>query len=392
MFGNKAVVRGCMAGVAMLWWTVSSAEAQLRLFHRPCPEPCIEDLTKPPIVDPKKKDAEPVLQPVTTAALGDSFTSVPYMMGDYFGYSAQKVVSVPVTVTVTTTLFNPGLPPSISPTTSTSTTTVQSFQNVIVRDPIVSRAGSGLKVADNESPRPTDRFFFTYNYFHNLNGGGGSAPGSTSTFVIPPPVGQIPTTATIVTTVPSALVPGRAVNVHREMFGFEKTFLGGAGSIGLRLPFFQTDGGDGSFGADDFGDMTFIAKIALFDDVATGSVLSTGLAVTVPTGPAINTIAGDINSTLLQPFIGYIVTAGNFYFQGIHSIVYPTTNNDAKLFFNDFGAGYVIPTGGLFAYVAPNLEAHIATPLNFRDGNDPVFVNDTVTLTGGVHLGLGAGR
>ncbi|MCI0639284.1 MAG: hypothetical protein L0Y72_30035 [Gemmataceae bacterium] len=142
-----------------------------------------------------------------------------------------------------------------------------------------------------------------------------------------------------------------------------------------------------------------ILKFALINDFLTGNVFSAGLAVTAPTGPAIDTIAGDINSTLLQPFFGYIRTFGGFYFQGIHSIVFPTNSEDVTLLFNDLGAGYIFsprPWGEGFgvrglAYVAPNFEVHVATPLNHRDGNGAVVASDFVTLTTGVHLGLGNG-
>src|SRR5262249_14126916 len=70
------------------------------------------------------------------------------------------------------------------------------------RIPVVS--GGAVKIADNESPRPVDRIFLTYNFYDNLNTFG-----------------------------------GRDFDVHREVFGFEKTFLGGDASFGLRVPVLQ---------------------------------------------------------------------------------------------------------------------------------------------------------
>src|SRR5690606_3126784 len=57
-----------------------------------------------------------------------------------------------------------------------------------------------IKLSDNNSPLPRDRVFFDYSYFHNV------------------PTGS------------------RAVNVNRFTPGFEKTFLGGIGSVDIRLP------------------------------------------------------------------------------------------------------------------------------------------------------------
>jgi hypothetical protein len=71
-------------------------------------------------------------------------------------------------------------------------------------------------------------------------------------------------------------------------------------------------------------------------------------------------------------------------------VVIPTDSNDVTLLFNDLGVGYIIPTTGQgLAFVAPNVECHITTPL---DESPVVRISDIVTLTGGVHLGLGQGN
>jgi len=411
MFRTQPWTRACLLSAAACLGTASSAHAQLlRWGHsrpQPCPQPyCIEELAKPPVViDPKApKDAkdpktlppevvpEPTLQPITTAALGDSFTGVPHIMGDFFGYCAERRFFFPVTKTTRIVPAPIDRPPPPPPTNGQPPPAAQQappiiireeiFREVILCDPIVSRAGSGFKVADNASPKPQDRVFFTYNYFDNLRGIGDSAPASVTTRTIP-------NVATVTTTVPGVLVAGRGSNVHRELVGFEKTFLGGDASVELRVPVFQSDGPANSFAADGFGDLTVIGKYAFLNDPF-GNVFSVGLAVTAPTGPEINTIAGDINSTLWQPYFGYIARSGNLYFQGIHSVVIPTDSNDVTLLFNDLGAGYIIPTMGRgLAFVAPNFECHITTPL---DESNVVHISDIVTLTGGVHLGLGQGN
>src|SRR5690606_24805549 len=80
------------------------------------------------------------------------------------------------------------------------------------------------KAAENNSPRPTDRVVFNYNYYANVN-----------TFLLPPGVS------------PTA--------VHRYTAAVEKTFLGGDASVELRLPFLQITG-DPSIEKDSFGDLS----------------------------------------------------------------------------------------------------------------------------------------
>jgi hypothetical protein len=395
--------RTCLAGVVALLAMASQAQAQLFRWHcRPQP-PCIEELTKPPVIGeapsraptpaptpavptpavptpvvPTPAVPEPALAPITTAALGDSFTSVPQIMGDFGGYCARRTVNVPVVSTVVTVINQVDGQPIIT------TERLLTFREVVVCDPIAARAGSGFKVADNESPTPTDRVFFTYNYFNNIGGGeGGSVERSITVTPIP--------TGFVITDLPGATVPSRSRDVHRELFGFEKTFLGGDASVELRLPLFQTNRDD-AFNADDFGDLTVLGKYAFINNPV--NVFSVGLAVTAPTGPAINTIAGDINSTLLQPFFGYIRRSGNFYFQGIHSVVFPTNSEDVNLLFNDLSVGYIFEgRGRALAFFAPNFEVHVTTPLENRNReNAVVHVSDIVTLNTGVHLGLGEGR
>src|SRR5262249_47653896 len=123
------------------------------------------------------------------------------------------------------------------------------------RQPIVS--GGAFRIAENESPRPVDRVFATYNYFGNANTFG-----------------------------------GRDFDLHREVFGFEKTFLGGDASFGLRAPVQQRTGGDGANTIDGFADLSFLFKYAFLNDAETGDVLSAGLVLTIPTGRDVFLIDG----------------------------------------------------------------------------------------------------
>ena len=120
----------------------------------------------------------------------------------------------------------------------------------------------GFKVSENMSPRPQDRFFYNFNYYNNVN-------------------------ATI-----NAYnqVPIEHLKAYRHLFGWEKTFNEGKGSIGLRLPLNTLTADPTMQGLSTptrtaMGNLTVFAKYILEQNPRTGSLASVGLAVTVPTGP-----------------------------------------------------------------------------------------------------------
>jgi hypothetical protein len=183
------------------------------------------------------------------------------------------------------------------------------------------------------------------------------------------------------------------IDVHRETIGFEKTFLGGDASVGLRLPFFQDVGG--GFSEGDPGDLSVRLKYALVNTPE--AVLSTGIAVTAPTGPnptvAILRPGGvleEVHPWQLQPFVGYLWDGGGFYVHGFTSLLAPTDSRDVTVLYNDVGIGYrAYEGGGLLRAVIPTFEVHVNTPLTHRERSDlPRFV-DSVNLTGGGHFLLG---
>lgn len=218
-----------------------------------------------------------------------------------------------------------------------------------------------FKITENESPRPQDRVFGTYNAFFNVN-----------------------------TTDRSAGFP--ETDVHREVVGFEKTFLDGNASIGLRLPILQVRG-DSSIGRDDIGDLSLILKGAIYNDAPSGNVLSVGLVVTVPTGPSFfPTGIPDIHPTLFQPWIGGIYNLGNLYVHGFTSVVIPTDERDVTILFNDIGVGYFVYRDqcGMIRSIVPTVEVHINTPLNHRGLEaTPIGLPEIVDLTSGVTIGFG---
>jgi hypothetical protein len=379
---------------------------------------------KAPDIGPKAPDASPPpspipepqnFQPATSSALGDTQVamSAPNIMGDFAGYSIRKTVFVPVTVlsTVTQTQIKVDTPSSGPAITSTSllstvVTPGRLLVPVSVQVPVVSRAGSGFKIADDDSPIPTDRVFFSYNYFDGLRGQPGISSGTFPTSVVVGPttttfpvVGPAitmttPITTTSVTGVPqSTAVP--QVDLHREVFGFEKTFFGGNASIEVRIPIYQSMNesiSNGGFAGDNFGDVTTVFKYALVNQ--RDRVFSVGLATTFPTGPAIDSDDGSIRAVLFQPFIGFYRGYGDFFVQGFTSLVASTSSQDPTLLFNDYAVGYTLyrsPEGQLLKSVSPVLEIHVTTPLDNHgdDGSGGLIITDIVSFTAGVHFMFG---
>lgn len=118
----------------------------------------------------------------------------------------------------------------------------------------------GFKIADNESPRPQDRVFFSYNYFGD-----------------------------------NSIIRGPIGGIRREVVGFEKTFLDNSSSVDLRLPFDSNPPGGGiDSAAMGDGNLTLRNAILSANSANGGDVFSAGLSVTVPPpGISGNTIAGN---------------------------------------------------------------------------------------------------
>jgi hypothetical protein len=219
---------------------------------------------------------------------------------------------------------------------------------------IVQVGRGAFKISENESPRPQDRVFINFNYFNNLSTFGGPSP-----------------------------------DLYRETFGFEKTFLDGNASFGVRVPVLQKDGSAGGLGIDGFGDVSFLGKFAFLNDRQTGDVLSGGLVVTAPTGR--DPFPGfSLHSTLIQPWVGFIFNDESFYVHGFSAVVVPTDTRDVTFMTNDIGVGYRAYTasGQTISALIPTLEAHVTTPFNHRNSDALVRVPDQVTFTGGLHVGI----
>ena len=122
----------------------------------------------------------------------------------------------------------------------------------------------GFKIADNMSPIPQDRIFYTFNYFNDVN--------KTLNEVFEAPI--------------------KGVMAYRHLFGLEKTIFGGKGSVGFRLPInvvsaSPREPGLGIGGTSTaMGNATFFAKYILEENPRNGNLLTVGLAVTPETGPS----------------------------------------------------------------------------------------------------------
>jgi len=208
---------------------------------------------------------------------------------------------------------------------------------------------SPFKIAENESPRPQDRVFLTYNFYKNELG---------------------------------------TEDIHRESIGVEKALLGGDASLGLRLPFFQIDGDARNRNAK-VDDLSLLFKYAWIHDRE--AVLATGVVLTLPSGASYKLVrGGERHIVQTQPYAGYLWGREDWYVHGFASVVVPSDDAAPAILFNDLGVGYWLYRGeGILTAAVPTLEVHVNTPLTHRDASDAERRRDSVDLTGGVHFNLG---
>ena len=232
----------------------------------------------------------------------------------------------------------------------------------------------GFKIADNQSPIPQDRVFYSFNAFQDLNYAVNRSLNS----------------------------PITDMNAYRQMLGIEKTFLQGDASLGLRLPIntLWTNSTDGAFkdNSTAVGNLSLFGKYVLYRNPMTGNLLSGGLAITLPSGPT--SFAGSsttvgLRDVQFQPFLGYLFRKGDWFVQGFSAIDVPTDSRDVTLWYNDVALGYYLyrsanPSAFLSAIV-PTVELHLSDPLNHRGAlrpNDPFGTPDVLDLTFGTSIVL----
>jgi hypothetical protein len=277
------------------------------------------------------------------------------LLPDASGQLSPIVVTKPIIIQDPVYVLNPVI--RTTPIVATQLTA----QQAVVLLPAATRY-SGIQITDNDSPRPTDRLYFGYQFYSNAGAS------------LNPVVG--------------------GSDVQRQMAGFETTVLDGNGSIGMRLPFVQQYG-PGIYATQNVGDLSVLFKYAFLNDRTTGDVASAGLVVTTPTGGGGNVILLDgsraPHSTLFQPWTGFVSMFQPGYVQGITNLIVPTDSRDPTAFGASLGAGYFLyqnPRGLLTAFI-PRAEVHVRTPFNHRDVNGLVYFPDQVSVNGGATIRFG---
>jgi hypothetical protein len=401
----------CLGGIALPTWADDPVEIQTD----PLPQPA--DQVQPAQgAIPKRTAGEPQPPPdlsAQTEPQGPSGSSNPgaghpQMVGDLQGGTfLRRLLTFPTNVTlqVTTTRFDVG---SQSVTTTNRIVTVPSTITREVNVPLTSPGP--FKIGENESPRPTDRVFMTYNYFNNLAvlpAGPDSVPsvvgqvnaGEFNRTTVTPGWGysKQPQSFTVEQTCVLGITgapPLQGLDVHREVIGFEKTLCCDDFSVEVRVPLVQQTN-DPFFDTSRLGDVSVLGKYAFINDAESGNVLSGGLVVTAPTGEDVLAVDGrTLHSTLLQPFAGYFVNFDSLYFQGFSAAIIPTDSRDSTLLTEDIAVGYRLYESTMesskISFVIPTLEGHLTTPLNNRGSRDnPAGFPDIFVTTAAVHIGLG---
>ncbi len=207
-----------------------------------------------------------------------------------------------------------------------------------------------FKASENQSPRPQDRFFFDFNYYNNVN-------------------------AAVNTADKTAVDHMKA---YTYMWGFEKTFDNGNGSIGMRLPLnsltANSPAGYSTPTSTALGNLDIFAKYILKQNTQTGSLITAGFQITPST--ATSRFAGapyvaSLNTTYFQPFLAYLWKRDRFYVQGFSGFDFPANNADVTLMYNDIGLGYFLyrnpDNRGFITAIAPTFEVHVDTPFNHRN-------------------------
>ncbi len=309
-------------------------------------------------------DAASGLGPAPTPGLGGALSSDDSffgMIGDQGPFSLRQFASVSASLPPP---FPPNTPPKLPDPKS------RSLLNPTVR---------GFKIADNQSPFPQDRVYYSFNYFHNVN----------------QHLNRVFET------------PYDNLRVYRNVFGVEKTFADGNGSVGFRLPLntamarpragqLANQGGNSTA----LGDLTPYLKYVVAYDPIRNNLVSIGLAITPPTGPAtfanapfLKQTPRSFHTTTLQPFMGYYLTFGKFFLHGFEAIDVPQNYNLPTMIYSDFGLGYNLykdrSPGRWLTAVVPTFEVHVSTPINHRNPYslfDKGGTPDVVNLTSGVNF------
>jgi len=343
--------------------------------RRVCPEPVEEGLAPVPAVPPGEE--VPGAKPPTEApppefeapsptglARGTPMSGVPNMIGDFFSASGY-------------------------------------FIDVPTRRPLASIPVAGgdrrFKIAEENSPIPTDRAFFNFNMFHNALLGADGVPH----------------------------------NFNRFVFGLEKTFFDGQTSVEVRIPFgagldavqsFEAVGAAPPILAAEFGNVPVAFKAVL--GRSEHQILSAGVAVMFPTGNdgRLRDAFGDdffrVNNraVYVQPFVGWLWTPNRRLFLEVFAQADFDANGnpvlsagpnsrlqtigrfeDQSLLLLDAKAGFWLyrdPDARLLTGIIPTVELHYTSTMQNTDTvgpmTNPFNRTDWLNLTAGFHFLLGS--
>lgn len=223
---------------------------------------------------------------------------------------------------------------------------------------------SAFEISQNETPQPLDRVFVTGNYYRDVR-----VPGAGGGYARP------------------------LADTFREMIGFEKTFLQGDASIGLRVPYYQPTGNP-LIGDTHIGDISVLFKYAFVNNPATGKLLSAGLVLTAPTGPSIRPAGqSQIDPVFVQPWFGSIWSWKGVFVENFLSLAVPTDARDVTFFFKDISVGYWLYRSDdarrFLNAIVPDIELHLDTPLDHRGSEiQPIGVPELIAVTGGFYFYL----
>jgi hypothetical protein len=259
----------------------------------------------------------------------------------------------------------------------------------------------GILITENDSPRPTTRFYLGANYYNGINGqlNAGSGAVSSTTTVLPDTVESVNdniyrlTDRRLTTTTSQQNLPNLAnAALLRQTVGFEYAFWDNTVSFGMRLPY-QQNFVPSSLGGNYLGDLSILLKYAFYDNRQTGDLMSVGLVVSTPIGNDPSIVLADGSqlpvSVLYQPWFGGIKMFERGYIQGISSLLFASNQTEPTLVNNSIAASYFLyrnSTSRFLNMVAPAVEVHVRTPLNDRDPNGLIFVQDQVNLTSSIHF------
>jgi hypothetical protein len=255
-----------------------------------------------------------------------------------------------------------------------------------------------FKVADDNSPIPTDRVFFNYNSFRNA----------------------------------LVALDNNPRNFNRFTFGLEKTFGDGCSSVEFQVPFgnglnsTQSFAPDASLMATEFGNVPVVFKTLLWRNEC--QACSVGVAAVSPTAGTGRVIGAGGNELLviqnnawhIQPFFGWLWTPperkffvqvfGEVDFETFGNVVSADTGdglqpvgryNDQTLALLDLKVGYWLyrdPCARWVTGIVPTWELHYTTTMQNSDVvalplggevSNPFNRMDVIDWTSGVHFLMG---